>query len=267
MTAEPQPRPYRAAAIIGLLAQLLFTFRVTTPHKLVFDETHYIPAAKTLMTLSGPANIEHPLLGKELIALGIMLFGDNSLGWRIMSTFAATAVVLGIFAILWLLFGKVRTATMGALFVLLNITVFIQARIGMLDGFMAAFVVTGIAALIWAMRGPPEKVWRRWLIGSALLGLAVGAKWAAAPYIAYAAIALIAISWNEIARAQRWMERLQATTETARRHQALMKLLLRRNRQRTAPLRVAGRTRGRTADRAQSPTAISGPDLPNNPNS
>ncbi len=138
MTTESQPRPYRAAAIIGLVAQLLFTFRLTTPHKLVFDETHYVAAARVLMELSGPSNIEHPLLGKELIALGMLIFGDNSLGWRIMSTFAATAVVLGIFAILWLLFGRVRTAVIGALCVLLNITVFIQARIGMLDGFMAA---------------------------------------------------------------------------------------------------------------------------------
>jgi dolichyl-phosphate-mannose--protein O-mannosyl transferase len=197
MTAESQPRPYRAAAIIGLVAQLLFSVRLTTPHKLVFDETHYVPAARVLMQLSGPSNIEHPLLGKELIALGMMIFGDNSLGWRIMSTFAATAVVLGIFAILWHLFGRVRTATIGAICVLLNITVFIQARIGMLDGFMAAFVVTGIAALLWAMRAPPGKTWRRWLLGSALLGLAVGTKWAAVPYIVYAAIALVAVRLSD----------------------------------------------------------------------
>ncbi len=193
MTAESQPRPYRAAAIIGLVAQALFTIRLAVPHKLVFDEVHYVPAARVLIELSGPRNIEHPLLGKELIAFGMMFFGDNSFGWRIMSTFAATAVVLGIFAIAWMLFRRLRTATMAALFVLLNITVFIQARIAMLDGFMAAFVVTGIAALLWAMRAPPEKVWRRWVLGSVLLGLAVAAKWSAAPFIAYAAIALILI--------------------------------------------------------------------------
>jgi dolichyl-phosphate-mannose--protein O-mannosyl transferase len=202
MIAESQPRPYRAAAIIGFVAQLLFSFRLTTPHKLVFDETHYVAAARVLMQLSGPSNIEHPLLGKELIALGMLIFGDNSLGWRIMSTYAATAVVLGIFAILWMLFGRVRTATMGALFVVLNITVFIQARIGMLDGFMAAFVVTGIAALLWAMRAPPGKTWPRWILGSVLLGLAVGTKWAAVPYIAYAAVALVAIRLRD-ARARR----------------------------------------------------------------
>ena len=190
---DTAPRPYRAAAIIGLAAQALFTLRLATPHKLVFDEVHYVPAAHVLLRLEGPVNIEHPLLGKELIALGISLFGDNGFGWRIMSTFAGTATVLGIFAILWMLFGRVRTAVMGALFVLLNITVFIQARIAMLDGFMAAFVVTGIAALLWAMRAPEGKAWPRWLLGSLLLGLGVACKWVAAPYIAYAAIAFVAI--------------------------------------------------------------------------
>jgi len=192
MTATA-PRPFRAAAIIGLAAQMLFTLRLATPHKQMFDEVHYVPAAQVLLRLQGPVNIEHPLLGKELIALGISLFGDNSFGWRIMSTFAGTATVLGIFAILWLLYGRVRTATMGALFVLLNITVFIQARIAMLDGFMAAFVVTGIAALLWAMRAPEGKAWPRWLLGSLLLGLGVGCKWVAAPYIAFAGIAFVAI--------------------------------------------------------------------------
>ena len=72
MTATA-PRPYRAAAIIGLAAQILFTLRLATPHKLVFDEVHYVPAARVLLQLQGPVNIEHPLLGKELIALGITL--------------------------------------------------------------------------------------------------------------------------------------------------------------------------------------------------
>jgi dolichyl-phosphate-mannose-protein mannosyltransferase len=81
--------------------------------------------------------------------------------------------------------------------------VFVQARIGMLDGFMAAFVVTGIAALLWAMRAPEGKTWPRWLLGSVLLGLGVAAKWAAAPYIAYAAVALIVIRLRDARRRNR----------------------------------------------------------------
>ena len=193
MTPASPPRPWRAAAIIGGTAQLLFSFRLASPHKLMFDEVHYVPAARTLLALTGPVNIEHPLLGKEFIAAGIALFGDNSLGWRFFPTLAGTATVLGVFAMAWLIFGKVRTATLAAIFALLNITIYIQARIAMLDGFMAAFAVLGLVALLWSMRAPPGQAWPRWLLGAVLLGLAVAAKWAAAPIIAYAAIAFVVV--------------------------------------------------------------------------
>ena len=142
------------------------------PHQLVFDETHYVPAARTLVVAGRRRrNIEHPLLGKLLIGLGMWLFGDNSLGWRALSTVAAAGVVFGIFWILWWTFGRLRTATFGAALVILNMTVFIQARIAMLDGFMAAFVIDALAMLAWAMR---RGGWWRWLAGAVLMGLAVG---------------------------------------------------------------------------------------------
>lgn len=184
-------RPLPIAICLGILAQALFCWRLTSPHTLVFDEVHYVPAARTLLALSQPVNIEHPLLGKILIALGIMLFGDGPIGWRLFSTLAGTATVLGVFWVVWLMLGRLRPALVGALVVLSNFTVFIQARIAMLDGFMAAFVVCAVAALAWAMRGTGGQVWRRWVLGSVLLGLAVGVKWTAAPYVAYAAIAFL----------------------------------------------------------------------------
>ena len=45
---------------------------------------------------------------------------------------------MGLFAIGWLTFGRLRPAVLTALFGLLNITLYIQARIAMLDGFMGA---------------------------------------------------------------------------------------------------------------------------------
>lgn len=206
MAAAPAPRPILSATIIGAAAQFLFTLNVGRPSIPVFDETHYLPAARALLELTRPTNIEHPLLGKLLIAGGIKMFGDNQLGWRIPSTIAATAVVLGVFWILWMLFHRTRTAVLGALFAMLNITVFIQARIGMLDGFMAAFLVLAIVALLRAAYSPPERVWRRWLLGSVLLGLAVAVKWAAAPYVAFAALAFIVVRRRDAKarRPQHW---------------------------------------------------------------
>ncbi len=189
-------RPLPAAIGIGIAAETLFAFRLTTPHILVFDEVHYVGAARVMRTLSHATNIEHPLMGKILIAASMIVFGDDALGWRAFSTIAGTAVVVGVFAILWLLFGRLRTAAFGAALAMLNFTVFVQARIAMLDGFMAAFVVTGLATMLWAMRGTGMQVWRRWIVGSVLLGLAVGTKWTAVPYVAYVAAAFVVVKWR-----------------------------------------------------------------------
>lgn len=198
MPAHPAPpRPILTATAIGAAAQFLFTLNIARPSILVFDEVHYVRATRILLTLDAPTNIEHPLLGKSLIALGMRLFGDNQYGWRIPSAIAATAVVLGVFGILWVLFHRVRPAVIGALLVMLNFTVFIQARIAMLDGFMAAFLVLAILALLRSAYAPPDRVWRHWIVGSILLGLAVGVKWAAAPYFAWAGCAFLLIRWRD----------------------------------------------------------------------
>ncbi|MGR6329666.1 phospholipid carrier-dependent glycosyltransferase [Sphingomonas sp. XXL09] len=195
-------RPLPVAAAIGLVAQMLFSWRLTVPHQLVFDEVHYVPAARILAGLIGPSNIEHPLLGKTLIAASMRLFGDDPLGWRAASTLAGTAVVVGVFAILWLGLGRLRSATIGALLTLLNFTVFVQARIAMLDGFMAAFVVTGLATLLWSMRAETTgAAWRRWIAGGVLLGLAVGTKWTALPYLALVGAGFL---WLRRGRPDRW---------------------------------------------------------------
>jgi dolichyl-phosphate-mannose-protein mannosyltransferase len=192
-------RPLPVALLIGLLAQALFAWRLADPRKMFFDEVHYVPAARTLWALAGPANQEHPLLGKALIGLGMWIAGDGPVGWRILSTIAGTATVLGVFAILWLGLRRLRPAVLGSLFVLLNFLVFVQARIAMLDGFMGAFVVTGAACLLWAMRG--ERAWGRWIAGAVMLGLATATKWAAAPYVAFAATGFLLLAWRH---PERW---------------------------------------------------------------
>jgi dolichyl-phosphate-mannose-protein mannosyltransferase len=198
-----RPRPFLVAILIGLAAEMLFLWGVATPHKLVFDEIHYVPAARALLALQAPLNTEHPLLAKEFIAAGIALFGDNSFGWRFFSTVAGAATVMGVFAILWLLFRRLRPAVMGAAFALLNFTIYVEARIAMLDGFLAAFTVAAVAAMLWAMDAPPGRVWPRWILAGALFGLAVAAKWLALPYLAFAGLAFLIVRWRDARAAKR----------------------------------------------------------------
>ncbi|MGN6271114.1 MAG: glycosyltransferase family 39 protein [Sphingomonas sp.] len=204
-TAASKPRPLLVAILLGLIAEALFVFRLGMPHKQMFDEVYYVPAAKTLWALDHPVNIEHPLVGKELIGLGIKLFGDTSFGWRFPSTIAASAVVMGVFAICWLIFGRMRPAVIAALLTIVNMTVFIQARIAMLDGFMAAFLVLCVAAMLWAMRGP-RGVLSKTALAAVLLGLAAGAKWTAVPFLGFAGLAMIAIRLHDARHAGRDLE-------------------------------------------------------------
>ena len=179
----------RAALFLALASLLLFGFNIGQPSVLMFDETHYVRAARVLLALEGPINIEHPLLAKALIALSIGLFGDHPVAWRLPSLIAGVATILALFRITWLLFGSVRAGFLAGIFGMLNQLVFIQARIGMLDGIMGALLLWGIALAIGTALGE-----RRYasLIGSGLcFGLAIGAKWAALPYAGVAGLAFV----------------------------------------------------------------------------
>lgn len=199
-----QSRPYIVALLIALAAQALFTIHIDQPSRIMFDEVHYVPAAQALLDLSAPRNIEHPLLGKELIAAGMAILGDNPFGWRILPSLAGTATVVGAFAFLWLLMGgRMRPALVGAALVALNQSLYVQARTAMLDVFLGAFILWAMVLMLWAMRGTPGQVRWRWIGASVLLGLATAVKWAAAPYIALAALAFVVIRLLDARRAKK----------------------------------------------------------------
>ncbi|MEM3073597.1 MAG: glycosyltransferase family 39 protein [Nitrososphaerales archaeon] len=69
----------RELILLWLAIHLLL---ITQPNAAVFDEAYYTKAARDL--IQGVAsNIEHPFLGKAWGAIGILIFGDNAFGWRI----------------------------------------------------------------------------------------------------------------------------------------------------------------------------------------
>jgi dolichyl-phosphate-mannose--protein O-mannosyl transferase len=66
----------------------------------VFDEAYYVPASNDLIA-GVAANVEHPFLGKLYGAIGILLFGNDSFGWRIVY------VVIGV-ATVWIFYELAR---------------------------------------------------------------------------------------------------------------------------------------------------------------
>src|SRR5258708_16497918 len=71
------------AIVMFLLAHAVLLIGVTTPDKFVFDEVHYVPAARQMLEPVMPQpmlNPMHPPLAKQLIAVSIRTFGDRALG-------------------------------------------------------------------------------------------------------------------------------------------------------------------------------------------
>jgi dolichyl-phosphate-mannose-protein mannosyltransferase len=207
-----QDRPLFVALLLGIVAQLLFTVHLDQPSRIMFDEVHYVPAAQALLDLDAPRNLEHPLVGKELIAAGIAILGDNPFGWRVFGTIAGTATVLGLFALGWLLTGAMRAALLAGVLAVLNQSLYVQARTAMLDVYLGAFLVWALVLMLWAMRGSRGQVLWRWTAASLLFGLAVGVKWAAIPYVALAGLAFLAVRLRDMRRGRHSLADLLAGT-------------------------------------------------------
>lgn len=185
-TPPPRPRDPLAwiAALTGLFA-LLTGWRLGIPSIEYFDEVHYVPAAREILALiegghGAYRNREHPLLAKELIALGMAVFGDNPLGWRVAPWLAGVLAYFAALRALWHA-SRDRFATLSfGVLLATGFHLFIHARIAMLDMVMIAALASAAWNFAAACAQPEQGRWRLALTGIAI-GAALGAKWNAIP--------------------------------------------------------------------------------------
>ncbi|WP_432200163.1 phospholipid carrier-dependent glycosyltransferase [Erythrobacter sp. W53] len=178
-------------ALITVLFWLLTLVRLGIPAEPYFDEVHYLPAARDFLAMGIFSNREHPLLGKELLAAAIWLFGDNPWGWRILPTFMGA---LTLFAAMRTMWHGSRSAFATIAFGLLLVSgfhLFVHARIAMLDIFFASFLTVAGWQFSAAVRRPERG--RHHLIGTGLaIGLALASKWNAIPFAPLPGLAFFA---------------------------------------------------------------------------
>jgi dolichyl-phosphate-mannose--protein O-mannosyl transferase len=193
--AHPRDPLAMCLALTGLYA-LTASWRLATPSIAYFDEIHYLPAAREIVSLFAEGNgaylnREHPLVGKEMLALGIALLGDNPVGWRIMPLLAGTLALFASMRALWHA-SEDRFATLAfGLLLATGFHLFVQSRVAMLDIFMAAPLAVAAWQFAGACREPETGRWRLALTGVAL-GCAMGAKWNAIPLAVLPGLAFFA---------------------------------------------------------------------------
>jgi dolichyl-phosphate-mannose-protein mannosyltransferase len=150
----------RAMLLVAAVTALAGALRLTEldrPHRKVFDEVYYASdgcwyAGIDYRECGLKDDVErswvHPPLGKQLIAVGIDVFGNDPFGWRVAAAVAGTLTVGMVGLLAFLLFRSELWAAVAALLLATEHLNFVQSRIAMLDVFLAMFVVLGILLVV-----------------------------------------------------------------------------------------------------------------------
>lgn len=216
------------AAVLGGVLRI---WQLGSPRDFVFDETFYAKDALSLLRFGveratlpdadhrllhdpsapifsdAPGYVVHPPVGKWLIALGEWGFGPDPFGWRIAAAVASVISIVLLGRVVLRLTGNALLGTLAAGLLALDGLAIVIGRTGLLDGFLAMFVLAAFAALLLdrdrtrarylesgARRGLFAG-WRLWRVAAGvLLGLACGVKWSGLWYLA--AFLVLTFAWE-----------------------------------------------------------------------
>jgi 4-amino-4-deoxy-L-arabinose transferase-like glycosyltransferase len=141
-----------AAILIAVVFALHLIIILTPPKAYVFDEAHYVPSAKCMIN-GTVCNVEHPPLSKAAIALGIRIFGDNGIGWRLPTVLAGTLSI----AIVYLITRRLRdekTALIAAFLMSFESLWFTHSSIALLDVIAIFFALLGVYLFVCGRKIP-----------------------------------------------------------------------------------------------------------------
>ncbi|OGC68234.1 hypothetical protein A2415_05035 [candidate division WWE3 bacterium RIFOXYC1_FULL_39_7] len=179
--------------IVSALFILSGFYRLTDSTALTFDEGYYIPAARKYINKDIFANAEHPPLGKILLMTGIMTFGDNPVGWRIVPfIFGMIGVILLYFFALEIFKDK-KTALFSAFLLAADSLWLYFSTHATLDIFVSVMLI-GSAWCLWAFLGKPNI--KNAVILGIVLGLASAVKWSAVFFLL--AVFILILIWRNL---------------------------------------------------------------------
>ncbi|MFC7612897.1 dolichyl-phosphate-mannose--protein mannosyltransferase [Actinokineospora soli] len=220
-------RAWLVTAVIGIIGGIVrfqnlgFPTDKGTP---VFDEKHYVPQAWQMLRNGGFEDnpgyelTVHPPLGKSLIAIGEFLFGYNGWGWRFTAALAGALMIVMVVRIARRLTRSTLLGAVAGVLLIADGVSHLQSRMGMLDAFIAFFVLAAFGCLLvdrdqvrarlataisegWATESPygPRLGVRWWRLAcGVMLGLACGVKWSGLYYIV--AFGLLTVLFDATAR-------------------------------------------------------------------
>ena len=171
-----------------------------------FDEVYHPRNAKEVADGQYMYATVHPLLGTNIMALFIRLFGFTPLVWRLPGALFGIAIVPLFYAIVHRLFGRTDISIIGAILCAADFMHLTTSRIGTLEPYSLFFI---LLMFYWMIRFYNSSMYdtklthELWLLlwCGIFMGLAISAKWTAC----YSAVGLaILLFTNLIARSREY---------------------------------------------------------------
>ena len=148
--------------------------RMTYHNSSYFDEIYHARTAWEHLHGVWPYEISHPPLGKEILSLGILLFGMTPFGWRFMGTLFGAAMLPLLYLFLKKLFGSRAVSAAGTALFALDFMHYAQTRIATIDTYSVFFILLMYLFLyLWLSE---DRLWALAACGISF-GLGAAAKW------------------------------------------------------------------------------------------
>ena len=139
-----------------------------------FDEIYHARTAWEHLHGVWPYEISHPPFGKELLSLGVLLFGMTPFGWRFSGTLFGVMMLPMLYLLLKRLFGGKAVPTLGTIVLAADFMHFVQTRIATIDTYGVFFILLMYLFMyIWLEE---DKLWALALSGLSF-GLGAASKW------------------------------------------------------------------------------------------
>jgi dolichyl-phosphate-mannose-protein mannosyltransferase len=191
--------------------QELVTLPITQRYGAYFDEMYFVRTAQEHLRLEEPYEWTHPPLGKLIIALGILIFGMNPFGWRILGVGAAAAMIPLIYLMAKRLFKSSTAGFIAAFLLTFEFMHFAVARLATGEVYLLLFSMGMFyAALEYLTRreepnGEEPRAASTWLFLSVIcFGLGFAVKWTAV--FGFIALLLLLIAANRRSKKPLWYD-------------------------------------------------------------
>ena len=141
---------YKWLCLLVVVVLVLHFAIIKIPDKPVFDEAHYITDARGIIAGQETIRPEHPSLSKLFVIAGMLIFGDNPLGWRFFSVILGAISIVLFYLICRNLSMSRRASFLATLLLAFENLTFVFSGMAMLDVACLTFT---LAAFWLYLRG------------------------------------------------------------------------------------------------------------------